>query len=278
MKFWKFAFEHTNRVKDAIRLIQFARAGCNDGPTHQSEEFRIKYSGRDLMISLRRGTTDIGTFAEVFHEEIYLFPELFKPKVIIDIGANIGIASLYFSLTYPESQIYSFEPSTENIKSFNKNIAENNRNNVTLMPYGLGGEDAELPLYQPNEGAFWGCSIYGSDLSKLVETVKIRSALSAFNELNIGDIDLLKIDCEGAEVDLLKSLGRENLSKIKVLIGELHPEVSNSYEALLLLSETHFVDCRKGYGDKCMHFIAVSRDLAFQELRQELRIPLFVNS
>ena len=46
----------------------------------------------------------------------YYFPEELKPKVIFDIGGNIGITSVYLASLFPEAQIYTFEPLKENFE------------------------------------------------------------------------------------------------------------------------------------------------------------------
>jgi len=276
-KFSAFLIKNLVDIKSALYFYNLARSGIDKkSKPGDLKIFSIKNRERLLKIALRANTTDIGTFAEVFHQKIYNLPEIFQPKIIIDIVANIGMASLFLSVKYPHSRIYSFEPSSENLKCLNKNLHINLCENVLVLPYGLGGGDALLPLYQSEEGGFWGCSVYEGKGSTLVESVQIRSAQSAFRELGLEEIDLMKIDCEGAEVDLLKSLNSDRRSKIRVMIGELHPEVSNSYAFLKLLNETHFVDCKKGYGDKCIHFVAVSREETLDDLRQQLGIPYFV--
>ena len=277
-KFSNYLIKNAANPRTALQLYTLARRGTNSGLNPGAAElYCIKHQGRRLQVALRANSTDIGTFSECFHERIYSFPEIFQPKVVVDIGANIGMASLYLSLSYPTARIYSFEPSSENLVLLNLNLRGNHCENTTVLPYGLGGGDATLPLYQPEVGGFWGYSIYASEGSALVETVQIRSAKSAFSELELKEIDLMKIDCEGAEVDLIFSLDSDYLSRIRVMIGELHPEVSNAYRLLNLLNETHFIDIRKGYGDQCMHFIAICRCDENQQLRQQFGIPEFVS-
>jgi len=253
MKFWKFAFEHTYRIKDAIRLIQFARAGCNDGGNHQPEDFRIKYSGRDLLISLRKGTTDIAVFSEIFRDEIYRPPNSLNPEVIVDIGGNIGMASLYFSLLYPNASIHIFEPIPENITMIKKNVESNKLTNIIIHPYGLSDEDGMIHLEAAEPGGFGNFTMVLNHESAV--SFPVRGVRAVFEQYGLKKIDLLKIDCEGAEVQIFNVL-QEELNNIDVIIGELHPLYSNSNKALNLLTHTHRIDFEKKYDQSFFPFRA----------------------
>jgi hypothetical protein len=75
-------------------------------------------------VVLRGGSTDIHCFEKIFLQEEYRSPfVLNEPHLIIDGGAHVGMAPLYFSAKYSEAKIYAIEPEPENFKLFARNCA-----------------------------------------------------------------------------------------------------------------------------------------------------------
>jgi hypothetical protein len=75
-------------------------------------------------VFLRRGTTDFDVFIDVFIEEKnYNLNLPFTPKFIVDCGGNIGLAAIYFKMRYPDAQIVTIEPETNNYELLLRNIS-----------------------------------------------------------------------------------------------------------------------------------------------------------
>jgi hypothetical protein len=74
-------------------------------------------------IYLRTLTSDIPVYTQVFKECQYNFELPSDPTVIIDAGANIGLASVFFATRYPEARIVSLEADSENFAHMRKNVA-----------------------------------------------------------------------------------------------------------------------------------------------------------
>lgn len=72
-------------------------------------------------IYLRHNTSDVKTFDKIFLEDEYDFDPELSPELIIDAGANIGAASIYFALKYPDATIISLEPEKTNFNILKKN-------------------------------------------------------------------------------------------------------------------------------------------------------------
>lgn len=121
--------------------------------------------------------------------------------MILDIGAHIGLFSLYLSRRWPNARIFAVEPHPDNLHLLRANLDLNNAANVTILPVAVSGTDGTVTLsgdMRFNNGAF---SLFASDAalnshSLEVPGVALRSLCTA-NGLT--DIDLLKVDCEGAE-------------------------------------------------------------------------------
>lgn len=133
-----------------------------------------------------------------------------KPNpVIFDIGANIGTFSTWFARTYPRGQIYSFEPQPQVFNMLCGNMALNNYYNVRAFPYGLGSQEQRINAYEPDYYSpqdFGTFSLLGAKLPitdrRFVVEVK---TLDWFVEYyNIYEVDLLKIDVEGMDLEVLQ--------------------------------------------------------------------------
>ncbi len=182
-------------------------------------------------------------FFEVFGQNIYFFNSKTDKPVIIDIGANIGDSVIYFKWIFPKCQIYAFEPLPTAFNLLKKNIQLNNFSNVHIFNVGLGDTESTVKLYSDRIGTSGSSTInkktsdykLQSDIQE--HTIKIKK-ISSFKEITkLAQIDLIKIDIEGAEGGLLEQLEKV-LPKTDKIIMEFHviPEISqNSFDKLIEL-------------------------------------------
>jgi hypothetical protein len=84
---------------------------------------RVKREDIKSPFYLRLDTSDIFTFDQVFVYQGYDFDASPSPEIIIDAGANIGLASIYFANKYPEAKIIAVEPEESNFRLLRKNAA-----------------------------------------------------------------------------------------------------------------------------------------------------------
>lgn len=198
----------------------------------------------------------------------YWLPELFQPKSILDIGANIGITSILYSKKYPNSTIHSFEPHPENFSLLDTNTEQ--YNNVNCQPYGLGSKYDTASLFIPSDSEnFGGGSIY-NDLEinegKSVK-IKIKYAQSYLSSILSTVPDLIKIDTEGAEHEILSSFDQKSLSKTQWITDELHG--NNDFQLLHDFSNIGFnIKLNKEVDNRLCMFRAIS-DQALSRLTKE---------
>lgn len=189
--------------------------------------FRIHYS---TFPSLRHLIT------EIFLQQHYSIPFETRAPVIFDIGSNIGIATLFYKLAYPESRIFCFEPDPDTFQILQKNINDNKVTDVTIYNYALAHHSGEALLYVP-DWSDGSSSIYRQKL--LVESahihtssaeqsdhiseksIKIRKCSEILDDLSLSRIHLIKIDTEGAETEIIEDI-REHLDRIDNIIIEYH--------------------------------------------------------
>lgn len=132
-------------------------------------------------------------------------------SVILDIGANIGSHTLYWAIEKKAKKIYSFEPFDKIYEILNTNIKLNYlQDKVNIFNYGLSDEECNAEI-----GRFNKHNIGGTDFVKN-ETGRFK--LKTLDSLKIKEhIDLIKIDVEGAEVEVLKG-GIKTIEKNKPIL------------------------------------------------------------
>lgn len=188
-------------------------------------------------------------------EEFFIVKEVFIEKdynllskenfVVFDIGMNIGISSLFFALNKKVVQIYSFEPvvTTYNQAVNNLELNPTYSHKIEAFNFGLGGSTrVEKVLY--NSQAKGNCGIrlesslvINKDNSKEIE-INIKNISEVLPDLmakHPGLQKVLKIDCEGAEYEILQKLNDSRLlSQVDVLLIEWHDKGSEILENILI--------------------------------------------
>jgi len=186
------------------------------------------------------------TFNEIFIKEEYFFSGYLQIDTVIDAGANIGLATLYFKWLNDKVRVIGFERDEDTFYYYNKNVIENNLNDVLVNNFAVGGEESELLSY----GSHRATTIYKNIADSLPEkgeperekTVQVKK-LSNF--LQTGLQIHLKMDIEGAEIDVLHELQDEGLlSGLTSMIFEFHFNEESKYLEVksLLEANTFFVE------------------------------------
>ena len=233
---------------------------------------KLRWHNRDVFY--RPGTTDPLVIQQVLlkggRKAEYYLPPQFKPGVILDIGSNIGASILYFRSRFPDARIVGFEPQPETFSVLEKNVA--GLPNVSVLNCGLGAANARIsvPTESINFGAFStkGRRRGQSAASTSVEC-DIRRLDDVLRELNIHRVDLIKIDCEGAEADVFAGLSAEILNKCQWIVGELH-DVS-AFTLLARLAPHFDLDLKKRLFSPLFRFHACNISVA-SSLREGLDV------
>jgi FkbM family methyltransferase len=188
-------------------------------------------------------------------EEFFILKEVFVEKdynllsnedhVVFDIGMNIGISTLFFALQKNVNKIYSFEPvvATYQQAQYNLDLNTNYSNKVSAFNFGLGGfSRTEKVLY--NSQAKGNCGIR-RDLSLVLDDnnaneieIKIKNIEEVFPDLfaqHPNEKKVLKIDCEGAEYEILQKMAEGNLlADVDIVLIEWHDKGAKILEELLV--------------------------------------------
>ncbi len=171
------------------------------------------------QIDLRLGTTDIEVYQKVFIDEEYKLPHSHIPHTILDLGANTGIASRYFLNLYPSAYLVAVEPDPSNFDLLCRNLS--GLPNVKPIRAAVWTHDGEIQLFDPGIGA-WGLQVSENTTSSAPSlSVPAISLPSLLREFPSGQIDLLKIDIEGAEKELLENADSW-MPAVNAIVIELH--------------------------------------------------------
>lgn len=183
--------------------------------------FNLK-NNKNYLVRVK--SRDFNTINENEIEENYnkYLKAIKNPKVIIDIGANIGCFSIDCSKNFKDCKIYAYEPFKESFDLMNINLKLNKINNVSLECAAITNKNGfvDLGIY---DGMFEGNSI-GQIWGKAttVEKVKSLKLKEVFSKNSIKHCDLLKLDCEGSEYEILENLDSKIFDKIQNILMEYH--------------------------------------------------------
>ncbi|MBM4285261.1 MAG: FkbM family methyltransferase [Deltaproteobacteria bacterium] len=189
---------------------------------------------RFLIRKDERGIFDRRTIVEVFDDNTYKFP--IQPFfTIIDVGAFIGAFTVYSA--QKAQRVIACEPNPESFALLKQNVFLNELNNVDLIPAAVGGSREPRTLtidrQSPNQG---GANIFGhrSLTGEITETsfadgvahdeisVPTITMEDIFKRFEIAICDLLKMDCEGAEYEIIFQMPEDTLRKIDRIAIEYH--------------------------------------------------------
>jgi FkbM family methyltransferase len=161
---------------------------------------------------------DAVTIAVIFMKKEY--GEVEGASVIIDIGANIGTYSIFAASSSNNVKIYSYEPVPKSFGLLLENIKLNNlENRVFPFNYAVGGKRGERQIYFGDTSPF--NSMYSQCSTKQI-TVKCVTLKDVFQTNKIAHCDLLKLDCEGAEFEILFNTADDVFERIKEIRMEYH--------------------------------------------------------
>jgi FkbM family methyltransferase len=167
-----------------------------------------------------RNRMDIWSVKETFIDRFYTrYGYRIEPGwTVVDIGAAIGEFTIYAALV-PETRVLAYEPSTGAAALLEENLRRNRIRNAILERVAIGPELGQLHLDTSGEPLQMATSEQRTFASsELVEAIPLSSVLRRAG----GSIDLLKLDCEGAEYDILMKASAAVLDHVYRVVLEYH--------------------------------------------------------
>ena len=183
------------------------------------KEVTVRPPGIRNPIYLRIRTSDADIYTAVLLNGEYAFDLPFCPSVIVDVGANIGMTSIFFTHRYPEAKIIAIEPEASNFAALARNV----RPYPAIVPVhaALWKSDGEISISEPDPstGASgnWGFVVHEGEGDVNVRAMTMRTLM---REMGLHFVDLLKIDIEGGEKEVFEAY--DWIDDVRCLMIELH--------------------------------------------------------
>jgi FkbM family methyltransferase len=206
-------------MANCLKAWAYAKVGM------QSASREVVLELRPLRLCVDVSRLEIISFWEIWHEGCYDAISVDHPRCVVDVGANIGVFSLYQSMVKRAEKVIAFEPSPEIFPRLVKNMEINGIKNVRVINAAVGDESAMLSFAESRISANSRVSETGS---LKVPCVRLDDELR-----DVPGIDVLKIDTEGYETHVLRG-ACETLKKTDRIVLELHyPNEQKEIEAIL---------------------------------------------
>lgn len=178
----------------------------------------------------RYGTTDLGMFRQVLVDEGYFFEPSAQPKLIIDAGANVGYASVYFANRFPAAAIIAIEPDTDNFHLLLRNTAAYPK--VRCLRAGLWSKDCFLKISNPDASA---CAFRVEETMNPENAIPAVTLTTLLESSGFDRIDILKLDIEGAEKELFSAHNSAAwVDRTDLIMIELHDFLVPGCETAML--------------------------------------------
>jgi FkbM family methyltransferase len=190
----------------------------------------ISHSFRDVP-----GSQSLLGLVREFYDDIYGLADLAlgEGDVFVDVGANVGVVSIPVASRFPDARVFAFEPAPETFDILQQNLRDNGIGNVTAINKAVNadGRDLELMVMHGDSGAsnaFASEAVVSRFQSEtLGELVRVEATTldEVFDEYGIDRCAMMKLDCEGAEHEILRTTGM--LERVDRIAMELHIDLSD---------------------------------------------------
>jgi FkbM family methyltransferase len=199
-------------------------------------EFRLR-SGDVIDVP----SSCVGEFKQIFFGDLYtrgLPHPVGGGGDMIDIGANVGCFTLFAVAELGARRVIAFEPDPNNFRQLAKNAERNPHRRIIVMQQAVGRTSGEVSFYNDPEAAF---TIGGTLLGARGEQrgyaefrVKCTTLSDILEAHGVERCSLLKLDCEGAEFDILETAEDKVLRRIDRIVMEVHEMPGCSMQDIVL--------------------------------------------
>jgi FkbM family methyltransferase len=202
-----------------------------------SKPFAIQLRSSGLRFNVR-GPMDIWIIKETCLDREYerLSGPIQDSWHVIDIGAGLGDFAIYTAKRSPYGFVYAYEPFPESFELLKQNLRLNKVEDVVPIPEAISGQAGTLKL-EMSGAAVQHKTTNVSDGTKII-SVRAITLDEALSRLNGFRCDLLKLDCEGAEYDILMKADESCWQRIGQIVMEYHDGVTeHSHQDLIAFFE-----------------------------------------
>ena len=177
-------------------------------------------NGAQLMIG--RAIDHVPIIEIFLNEEYGVVPD---NSIVLDLGANIGAFSIYATTTARNVQVYAYEPFEEFGALLRENVSLNRQTAaIRCFDQAVAGELGKRSLQLAEEGFFFPTLVHST--TSRAGRNQIATSCTTLAQIIDGNdltrIDLVKMDCEGAEYEILYATPASHLKRICELRMEYH--------------------------------------------------------
>ena len=205
----------------------YTTIGNNQFPTSIVEQFQVREITLDVP-GIRRGvhmrlhSSDPEIFRQIFMARDYDHPMPEDVSVVVDAGANVGYASLWFAHRFPGARIVALEPDRSSFRQLTINCR--GMKQCALIEGALWSHDGTIGLQMTEEDGkpLPHMARQTWESAEGLRQVPAMSVTSLMERLELDHIDIFKIDIEGAEREVFGAGDRSWIDKVRVFIIEIH--------------------------------------------------------
>lgn len=191
-------------------------------------------------------------FREIWLNRAYSPPgyEIQRGDTVIDVGANIGAFTVFAATSAPDVKVYAFEPFASNVAWFRKNVEDSGLSNVQIFQQAVAGSSGPRPFFiEPENCMFHSlyCDRAVDGSVRRHEMIECTTLDEIFAAHRVECCQVLKLDCEGAELEILENSSPETLKRVGKIVGEYHGSYSRDALRQFLESHSFRVDFDRKY-------------------------------
>ena len=206
-------------VRERRLILRLYLGMAGPGPHH----VHLRRSGASFWV---RSAMDMWSVKETFLDRMY---ERFGTRVedgwtVVDIGAGIGEFTIFAALGHSRNRVFGFEPFSESFTLLQRNVAANRVTGIEVINAAVSAESGGVELDISGGEPLSLRSYAASDSQR--SHVRSFSLEDALAHCRVDQCDLLKLDCEGAEYDILMSARPDVLARVRRIVMEYHDGVS----------------------------------------------------
>jgi FkbM family methyltransferase len=182
-----------------------------------------------FTIHHRQSDHALMAFREIFVSRSYIDPTFYRPLLndaVLDCGANIGMFALYISFLAPGIKVNCFEPCTDTLSWLLRNIVTNHLSGcISAFPFAIWDSDTSQTLNVTTDSMC--TSLLAPPPREVVakQSVACVTLSRALAIAKMSHVDLVKVDVEGAEVEVLKGACDLDWRRIDRVVVEYHESI-----------------------------------------------------
>ncbi len=244
-------------VRERLSLL---RARMTKGHEARVLDYKVKY--------LDRASFRIALW-EIFFKGEYRFSARTEAPVILDCGANIGLATLFFKHLYAQARITAFEADPNIADVLKANITNNHLRDVEVQNLMLSNTEGDSTFFVTNDPA---ANLMGSaNPNRVSNHRRVTVPAARLSQFIKGPVDFLKLDVEGSEFDVLEDLIESgSLSQIASMVIEYHHKIGSSPSRL-----SRFLGTLEDHGYEYQIGAAGCDPITLQDVYQDITIGAY---